>query len=326
MVSVLIITWKRAALLQKCLDSLVPWAGQTHLQVVVMLNGEDAGSVQVLERMSAQHGWLRWKEIPSSSPGRARNLGLAELTGEWVFFLDDDAQVPPNYWQHWQATLAQLPRADVIGGIDSAPPESQGLARAVSISMSSYLCLGPTSERHKKISSTPYLADETKLTSCNLWVLRRHFEAGAQFPESYQRAEETVFLQDLEMAGAELWHAPELVVWHARRQTWQALLRTSFNSGFFRSLLMKERGHTPKWFWLPSVFVLLHLFVFIKLSVLIKLACWWGLPVMALSWGLCQRAQQRALWPMVVALHWMIPFSYGSGFLWQRLGGGPWQK
>ena len=326
MVSVLIITWKRAALLQKCLDSLLPWARETELEVRVILNGEDKNSAEILRRMCDQHGWITWKEIPPCAPGKARNLGLAGLKGEWVYFLDDDAQVPPGYWQKFLAARAQLQNADVIGGPDAMAPESGRLAQAVAMTLSSPFCMGPTATRHKSTNGTPFMANESVLTSCNLWVLRRHIAGGVQFPEDYQRAEETVFLQDLENMGAELWHVPNLYVWHARRDSWQVLTRTSFNSGFFRSLVSKERKQSPWWVWLPALFVVLHFLPLVTPTVTLPLIFWWAFPVMAQSWLLCVRARSPELWPLVVALHWLIPFSYGAGFIWQRLGGGPWQK
>lgn len=326
MISVLIITWKRAALLQKCLDSLVPWCGQTELEVVVLLNGEDAASADVLARMSAQHGWLRWRAIDGLTPGKARNEGIKELIGEWVFFIDDDAQVPPDYWPKWLLYRRQLLGADVIGGPDVAPPGSQGLARAVSLSLSSAFCMGPTAQRHRTTDGEPTPADETILTSCNLWVRRSHFEAGLSFPENYQRTEEVALLQELQKQGAELWHVPDMKVWHARRHSWQALARTSYNSGYYRSVLMQEKSRGPWWFWLPSVFVLLHLLPLLSLKPLLTMMVWWFFPVAAYSWLLCVRARATSLWWQVLCLHWFIPFNYGLGFLVQRFGGRPWRR
>lgn len=326
MVSVLIITWKRTALLQKCLDSLVPWAKETELQVYVVLNGPDESSAQVLDRMKDQYSWLNWQEIPASSPGKARNTGIPELKGDWVFFLDDDAQVTPDYWKKWQKALSQLKNADVIGGPDAPPVESEGLAHAVGLALSSSLCMGPTATRHRPSHGTPFMGDETVLTSCNLWVRRQHLVRGLRFPETYQRAEETGFLRELEQGEAELWHVPDLFVWHARRQSWRVLTRTSFNSGFFRSLIMQDKTPAPWWIWLPALFVLLHFLPLIFPAVTLPLIYWWTFPVMAQSWLVCQRNRRSTLFPAVLLLHWLLPFSYGVGFLWRRLGGGPWQR
>ena len=326
MISVLIITWKRPTLLEKCLNSLIPWSNETILQVHVLLNGEDAESAELLSEFGAKHEWLSWRKIEHSLPGRARNIGMQELKGEWIFFLDDDAQVPPDYWRNWSATRDLLHTADVIGGTDCSPPDGHGLSLAVSLTLSSALCMGPTASRHKLHQGEPTLADETILTSCNLWVKRNALTHGVSFPENFRRAEETVYLEELRMRGAQMWHVPSLTVWHTRRHSWHSLAITSFNSGFFRSKLMQEKFKTRWWFWLPSIFVLSHLFLVIFPFTFFPLIGWWLFPVMAQAWLICVKAAQPKLWPQILVLHWLIPFSYGAGFLWKRLGGGPWQR
>lgn len=324
MVSVLIITRKRTALLQKCLASLAPWVAHTPLQVRVLVNGEDA---ETSDWLRSQHwSWLEWEEIPLSGPGRARNLGLAKLRGDWIFLLDDDACVPSDYWERWARVCEALPGAAVIGGGDMAYPHGpSALAEAVSLGLGSILCTGPTAARHQVRPGGAYRCDETVLTSCNLW-LRAEAVRAHQFPEHFHRAEETVYLHQLAQAGLELWRVPDLGVWHARRGSWLELFRTSFNSGHYRSLAMREARAGAWWFALPALFVQLHLLVLLIPALFPTLAKCWAFPVMAWSWALVQRARRPRLWPQVVALHWVIPFSYGAGFLWQRVGGHPWRR
>lgn len=326
MVSVLIITWKRPSLLEKCLHSLILWGNETSVQVHVLLNGEDAESSEFLTEFSAKHDWLTWREIEHSLPGKARNIGLQELKGEWIFLLDDDAQVPPDYLRNWTSIKNSLPNADIIGGTDCSPPDIFGLSLAVSLTLSSSLCMGPTAARHKAQEREPIKGDETILSSCNLWIKRSELINGLKFPENFRRAEETVYLKELKNKGAEIWHAPSLTVWHTRRHSWRSLAHTSFNSGYFRSKLMKENFKSKWWFWLPSVFVLFHLLIFISPVSAIPFVGWWLFPVAAQSWLICVKNRQHKLWPQIVTLHWLIPFTYGIGFLCNRFKGRPWQK
>jgi glycosyltransferase involved in cell wall biosynthesis len=305
LVSVLIITWKRAALLQKCLASLAPWARETALQVHVVLNGDDAETRAVLTGLD--YDWLEWSEIPVTTPGAARNAGLVKLRGEWCFLIDDDARVPAGYLEHWRATLAARPDADVIGGPDGPDPDDGPLAKALALTLASPLCSGPTVHRHRPAAGEGRTADETILTSCNLWVrtvkLREH-----PFPESHRRGEETALLQKLARAGARQWYTPALRVWHARRDRWGAIARTSFWSGHWRA-----RNGGGVWFVLPAVFVALHSLLLTAVGVWLVVA--WALLVLPRAARDCVRVGSCALWPRVCLLHWLVPFTYGMGWL-----------
>lgn len=319
MVSVLIITWKRTALLQKCLESLAHWADLTSLQVVVVVNGSDAATENWLTEWAATRPWLEFSVQTALSPGAARNAGMTRLSGDWCFFIDDDAAVPSTYLNEFLKLQQLHPQVEVWGGPDAPelhPPTP--LADAVGIALSSPLCTGPTVSRHHPDGHEARPADERWLTSCNLWV-KSKWLSGIQYPEENRRGEETVFLQRLAEAGATTWYAPTLQVWHARRSEWKPIARASFWGGYWRSRNCKEASGSGV-FWLPAVFVLLHLLLLTD----------WGVPL-AVIWcaGVMPVALRKAdhkppgVWGRVVILHWLIPFSYGLGFLSERIG---WRK
>ncbi len=303
MVSVLIITWKRAALLQKCLASLAPWAREADLQVVVVLNGDDAETRSLLE--SYGQSWLEWQEIPATTPGAARNAGLARLRGEWCFFIDDDARVPPDYLWHRRRTLEEVPQVDVFGGPDGPDPDDAPLARALALALASPFCSGPTAGRHCPRGEGPREADETTLTSCNLWV-RTKWLRSHSFPVAPRRGEETVLLKELNAAGARLCYVPGLRVWPARRDRWSEIGRTSFWSGHWRS----RHGGGP-WFLLPALFVPAHALALTGAGQVLAFA---GVAVVAVWFAdTCLRERRWDLWARMVALHWFVPFTYGLG-------------
>ncbi len=320
MLSVLIITRNRTALLQKCLESLAPWALTTELQACVVVNGEDAATRGMLEEFARTAPWLEWRETMALPPGAARNVGLPLLRGEWVFFLDDDATLPPGYPALWQQARALAPDADVLGGPDAAPPGMEGFPRAVSLALASPLCTGPTAARHNALTQgAPHPADETTLTSCNLWVRREWFERGLRFPDGPRRGEETVLLRKLARAGAKIVRAPSLVVWHRRRESVREIARASFWGGFHRA-----RIGGPWWLALPALFVLLHAVLPVGGRLVGALAGWWAFPVGAYVWLACVRARRPGLWAWVFFLHWLVPTSYGVGLL-AGFGGRRWK-
>ena len=317
MISILIITRERAQLLQKCLSSLRGQRLATPLQVVVVINGEDITTQEILKGFPEVEVLLVNEPLP---PGAARNRGLPLLKGEWSFLLDDDAQLPPGYFDYWQKTLRALPQAQVVGGPDSAPPESSGLARAVSLALSSPLCTGATHRRHRARGLKAIAADETILSSCNLWVRTDWWRRGIKFPEDFRRGEETVVLQAIRRSTSEMWWVPGLAIWHARRNSLSALARASWGGGFHRARILSQQGG-PAWFWFAPVFVILHLSIVAMPPFFTFLAVVWLTMVSVFSLLLCFEAKQLMLWPWVIFLHWGIPFSYGVGFLqyqWER--------
>lgn len=317
MISVLIITRERVELLQKCLSSLLGQRAPVPLQVVVVINGEDLATRELLQKFPTVEVLSLPEPLP---PGAARNRGLAALKGEWTFFIDDDAQVPPGYFEYWHKTVRALPNAQVIGGPDSSPPESTGVSRAVSIALSSPLCTGATHRRHRPRGLKAVAATEAILTSCNLWVKTHWWKRGIQFPDDYRRGEETVVLQHILKQTPEMWWVPGLLVWHERRKNLAALTKASWGGGFHRARVLSQQGG-PMWFWFAPLFVGLHLTAVAMPPLFEFLAILWLVVVAAVSLFLCLEVRQLKLWPLVVFLHWGILFSYGVGFLqyqWER--------
>ncbi len=95
MTSLIIITLRRAALLDRTLESL---GRQTRPvdEIVVIDNGPDAET----EAVARRHG-ARYIAEPRRGYGCARNRGLAEARGDVLYFLDDDCVAEPD----WAAVL-----------------------------------------------------------------------------------------------------------------------------------------------------------------------------------------------------------------------------
>jgi glycosyltransferase involved in cell wall biosynthesis len=89
-VSAVIPTRGRAKLLRRAVLSVF---AQTlrDIEVVVVVDGPDLGTMTVLEELGRQDERLRVLPLPASVGGSdARNLGVETAAGEWVAFLDDD--------------------------------------------------------------------------------------------------------------------------------------------------------------------------------------------------------------------------------------------
>lgn len=311
MFSVIIITRDRLALLQKCLDSLQVFKAALKFELIVVLNGEDP----------LTHAFLNDKpdvtfiySIQALSPGAARNLALESVTKEWTFFIDDDAQIPADYFSYALKLLKDLPKAQVIGGSDTYPQDSHGLALATSLTLESPLCTGLTARRHSQAGERPVKADETSLTSCNLWVRSHWWLKGLRFPENYIRGEETVLLKKISLQTDELWYVPTLRVHHQRRDNMKSIVRASYRGGYYRARTLREFGG-DWWFWLAPLFVVLHFSIIAMPPFFYGCVILWLILVAVASLKIALENKKYSSFFYMIALHWIILFTYGLGFI-----------
>ncbi len=315
--SVLIITHDREELLSKCLDSLKAFTG--HWQLIIVANGLPLSSelINKANTLTSECEILTTDHV--ESPGRSRNLGLERVKYEWVYFLDDDAYLLPRYYEILEPLL-KIDKIDVLGGPDSPASGMEPFSEALGVALSSPFCSGSTFARHQSKGRQLIAASEELLTSCNLWVRTRLLKE-VKFPENYRRTEETALLLDLKGRQAQMFYHPHLKVGHHRRSTLSSLWRPTFDAGFFRSKVLKEKTlGDGKMFWLPMIFVLLHLLIFITPSFFFTLArLYLGLIVM-MSLNLASRRKKISLFGYIAFFHYFIVIVYGMGFLVHRIG------
>jgi GT2 family glycosyltransferase len=92
-VTVVVVSYNRQESLRRCLAALEKSAGREKLQIVVVENGSVDGSAQ----LDAEFPDLQWIRLPKNfGLTKAMNLGWRAADAEYVFFLHDDAEVPPE--------------------------------------------------------------------------------------------------------------------------------------------------------------------------------------------------------------------------------------
>lgn len=315
-ITVIIITQGRLKLLMKCLESLRQFP--EGVEIVLVSNGEvlDSGARAFLEENFKNHKILESTEVFAA--GKARNWALAEADpSEWVFFIDDDAYLPQNYWTTVMKYLGQK-EVDVLGGADVTPPDMSYFAKAVAITLMSPFCTGLTFSRHYPLGKKIQFATEENLTSAQLWVRRKILDE-VKLPEGYRRGEESYFLKELSDKNVGMYYHPQLKLFHYRRDSLRQIVKINFQGGFFRSLMMREKSGFSGSYYLPSVFVLLHFLAFYDWSIFLELAKIYILLIGCISLGISQRQRAFSTFPLVFFLHYVIVASYGLGFLKGRL-------
>lgn len=94
-ISVIVCTRNRAALLRRCVLSLIEDSTQTHREIIVVDNGSSDGTRHVVEALGSHlaPNSLRYVLEPTPGKSRALNAGVRAADGDLLLFTDDDATV-----------------------------------------------------------------------------------------------------------------------------------------------------------------------------------------------------------------------------------------
>jgi glycosyltransferase involved in cell wall biosynthesis len=113
LVSVILPTRNRAALLRRAIDSVVAQSYQ-RWELLVVDDGSEDQTPQVLASVSDSR--LRPQRTDGVGVGAARNLGLEAAAGDIVAYLDDDNLMYPEWLRSVVWALARRPDAEVLYG------------------------------------------------------------------------------------------------------------------------------------------------------------------------------------------------------------------
>lgn len=113
LVSVIIPTYNRATLLCRAVDSALQ---QTHpnIEVVVVDDGSTDDTSSAVRQRYGNEPRVKYIRVENGGVSRARNIGIAAATGDYIGFLDSD-----DYWLPWKTELQlkclqQVPQAGMI--------------------------------------------------------------------------------------------------------------------------------------------------------------------------------------------------------------------
>lgn len=110
-ISVIMLTYNREKLVGRTIESVLR---QTYkdFEFIIVDNGSEDGSAEVAESYARRDSRIRLYRTDRHSIGKARNFGLAQSTGAYITFIDDDD------WMHddmleYLIGLAELHHADI---------------------------------------------------------------------------------------------------------------------------------------------------------------------------------------------------------------------
>jgi glycosyltransferase involved in cell wall biosynthesis len=258
-ITVIILTHHRLELIKACLKSIEnQLAHEFTLEIVALLNGVDDETHNFLMDYKEGNSIFDFIALSESIPvGEARNILISKSTGEYICFIDDDVEIPKNYFTTAYEIIKSDKQVDVFGGPDQMKSSSTLFQEVLDKVMGSFFAMGPTSKRHSRKYKSQS-GSEINLILCNLWMKTEIFEQGYLFPKGFIRNEENILLANLEKNGKKIIYNPKLYVFHERKNSLKKLIRVTYLSGQYRTYgFFKETKTFAPIFMIPQLFLCL---------------------------------------------------------------------
>lgn len=167
--------------------------------------------------------------VRGRQPAVQRNEALKAAGGDWVYFLDDDAQPLPDNLR--RAMLHQGDaRVKMVGGPNLCPSDAPPMEQVFAVVLSAWLAFGPSRARYQRVGAAR-VSGEKELILCNLLAERIAVLEAGGFDETLYPNEENALMDALQKRGAILRYDPDLVVHRRPRPTLKAFTRMVFTYG-----------------------------------------------------------------------------------------------
>lgn len=278
LVSVIVPAYGGAATISACLVSLQrALVGWPHELIVVESSGDGAAAM-----IRAQFPEVQLTVSQQRlSAGLARNLGIRQARGEWLFFVDQDCVVPDSWID---SLLPHLRRAGVAGAGGSLAVGNADVWSGWCTYFLEFLYHFPS-------SSGPRVCRGFLLGSNSAW--RCDVLQSLEFPDQ-TLAEDVLLSEAVRRKGWQLIYDPSIMVWHQNRVGWRVFLRYSRAMG-----KASARAHrTMASWWLPWFVRCPFLLYFAPVGVL----CMIALRLRGAPWG--YRLRFLLLFPICLLGQW----------------------
>lgn len=126
-VSIIIPVYNAENFLRNCIESVV---AQTNVdwEAILVNDGSKDGSFAICEELAEKDKRIKVINKPNGGPSSARNIGVREAQGEYVFFLDADDTITPDCIESLYG-LAKQHDADYVQGKYTTSPHPSPIGR-----------------------------------------------------------------------------------------------------------------------------------------------------------------------------------------------------
>lgn len=211
-VSVIIPSYNSEAVIAQCLEKILEQSYPRNCyEVIVVDNASTDASAAIIKSFPVKY----WYEA-RPGPAAARNSALKQARGEYILFIDADClasrDLIANHIQAHRALKLKDPAVKVIGG--GIGGINRNYWAWCDHYCSWYL-------NHPKLKPR---FEEHHLPTANLSVNCSGFETRDWFDETMRYGEDSMFCKQAIQKGWKLYFAPEAMLYHINRTSWQGLM------------------------------------------------------------------------------------------------------
>lgn len=304
--SVIVPVYNRPQELQELLASLSVQENAPEFEVVVIEDGSDLKSDEVVNRFGQLEIVYHYK--PNTGPGDSRNTGMKMASGDYFLIFDSDCILPRHYLQTVQSCLEAAP-VDFFGGPDAALDSFSDIQKAINFAMTSLLTTGGIRGGSERL-------DAFQPRSFNMGISREAFMRSGGFGDIHPGEDPDLAIR-LWKLGFKSRLFPKAYVYHKRRIDWEKFSVQVNKFGKARPILDSWHPQYRKAsFWFPSLFVL----GLSGAAVLAFTGIWWPIACylmyfVAIFITASMQARSLKIGALTLIATWKQFYGYGMGYL-----------
>jgi GT2 family glycosyltransferase len=252
-------------------------------------------------------------------PAEKRDQAALVAHGEILVFLDDDSYPQPDLLSV-ASRYFNDPSVSALGG-PAITPESDTYRQKISGAVFMSKLTGGSPERYIPVGSA---RDVDDWPSVNLMVRRTAFLSVNGFDSPYWPGEDTFLCLKLVREKHRIVYAPDLIVWHHRREGLRRHLRQVGAYGLHRGYFAKKYPETslkPQYF-VPSLFFLFAVFTVVAVALIptlaVLFAVGWMFYGLALIFGFCALIKRTGYLVAIGSLPYVVMTHLCYGFMFLR--------
>lgn len=214
--SVLVCTYNRADMLDRCLSALIDRTNEKPNQVVVVNGGDNEADAVVNDYVDRADIEVKLVKTINKNLAASRNVGLPHCTGQLIAMTDDDAEVFPDWITRMKRVHREHPEAGAVGG-EVIGADNHALISRIADEV--------TFKRHTTEQRV------RNLPGVNVSYKREVVQAVGPQDETLFRGEDVDYNWRIKQLGYEIIYHPAVRVLHHHRSTFRSFLKQHYMYG-----------------------------------------------------------------------------------------------